>query len=111
MALPISFHPAVEELDLFEIFVGVAERTDVEFADGVLDEIRKVFHQIARQPFIGPKYRIELGGLEDIRMFPVIRYQGRFIVFYRVDPDQIRILYVFRAARDIPERMSKDLRT
>lgn len=76
----------------------------------MLAEIRKIFHLISAQPFIGPKYPVESPGPNDIRMFPIVRYQGRFIVFYRVARDHVRILYVFRAARDIPNRMTDDRR-
>lgn len=80
-------------LDLIEIWNYIADDSPAN-ADALIDELRKVFQMLARQPNLGRR-RSELP--PDILSFPF----GRYVVFYRVHQKNIEIVRVLHGARDL----------
>ncbi|MFT5029725.1 MAG: plasmid stabilization system protein ParE [Candidatus Binatia bacterium] len=109
----ISVHPQVEVFDMAEIFDFIAA-DNLDAADRVADGIVATFRELARQPFIGRPYPLKHPMLQGIRMCPAFRIPSpsfkNYLIFYRPADDEIRILYVFHVARDVPPLMAADVR-
>ena len=80
--------------DLSDIWDYIAVGS-VEAADALYDECLRQFELFVVLPNIG-KRRDELGS--NLRSFPV----GRYLVFYRVENEELTIIRVLHSARDIP---------
>ena len=107
----LSKHPAVED-DLAEIFAYIAHRSGYpEIALEVYDTIAASFQQLANNRFLGRAYQTGIPELEGLQRFLVQRYKRRYHVFFMRTEDEVRILYVYHHARDIPERMAEDQRS
>ena len=84
------------EGDLDEIWLFTAKESgSVESADRLIDSITERFLLLARHPHLGRARDTDLR--PGLRSFPV----GRYIIVYRVAGDDVLILRVFSAARDI----------
>jgi toxin ParE1/3/4 len=85
------------EIELHELWYYTATESDsVEIADRLIDRITKCFFLLATRPHMGRR-RGDLRPGAGLRSFPV----GRFIVFYRITGEDVDILHVIPAARDI----------
>jgi toxin ParE1/3/4 len=93
----IERHSAVIEHDLPDIYAFIA-RDDPAAAERVLDAVEETLHRLAQQPDCGVPYSTRNRKLQGLRMFPVIGFHN-YLVFYRVEPNSIRILYVTHGAR------------
>ena len=71
---------------------------------------RATFAFIGDYPSVGAPYGFDRPSLAGMRMFPVMRYHKRFCIFYKVEVDEVRILYVYRVSRDIAVRMGENQR-
>ena len=80
--------------DLSDIWDYIATGS-VEAADALYDECLRQFDLFVIMPNMG-KRRDELGS--NLRSFPV----GRYLVFYRVENEELTIVRVLHSARDIP---------
>jgi toxin ParE1/3/4 len=84
------------ESDLDEIWYFLAiQSSNIEVADRVIDSITARFVLLARQPYIGRRRDEDLR--PGVRSFVV----GDYVIAYRVDGDNVRILRVLRGSRDI----------
>ena len=95
----IDRHSAVIEQDLPSIYAFIAQ-DDPAAAERVLDAVEKTFDQLARHPDSGVSYPTRNPKLQAVRMFPVTGFRD-YLIFYRVDADSIRILYLTHGARNL----------
>jgi toxin ParE1/3/4 len=93
-------HPAVITEDLPAVYRSIA-LDNPPAAERVLDAIELTFAQLARQPECGVTYRSQNRSLPDMRMLPVIGF-ANYLVFYRIEAEAVRILYVVHGARHLP---------
>lgn len=93
-------HAAVVAEDLPHIYASIA-RDNPAAAERVLDAVEATFDQLTRQPESGVTYRSRNRNLPDVRMLPVIGF-ANYLVFYRIETDEVRILYVVHGARHLP---------
>lgn len=95
----IERHPAVIEQDLPFIYAFIAE-DDLAAAEGVLDAVERTLDQLAQQPDCGALYPTRNRKLQGLRMLPVIGFHD-YLVFYRVESESLRILYITHGARHL----------
>ena len=111
--LAISVHEAIERWDIPEIFEFIA-KDSLASAHSVKNGITATFREIPLQPFIGREYPHEHPLLQGIRMCPALKISGpsssNYLIFFRPSDDEVRILYVLHAARDISGLMAEDVR-
>jgi len=84
---------AIADLDAIWLYVATIS-TSTETADRLIDAFTERFLLLARFPRIG-RLRGELR--EGLRSFPV----GEYVIFYRVDGEDVVILHVLHGRRDI----------
>jgi toxin ParE1/3/4 len=82
------------EADLDDIYLHVADDS-VAAADRLLMRILAAEQRLLEFPEIG-QVRSDLG--QGLRHWPV----GRYLIFYRIDPERIAIIRVVHGARDLP---------
>jgi len=104
--LRIERHPAVIEEDLPGIYAHIA-RDNPGAADRLLDTVEEVFAQIAAQPEIGVLYPTRNPHMKTVRMLPI---NGNYLVFYRVESNSVRVLYVVHGARHLPRLFRREPR-
>ena len=102
----IERHPAVIDEDLPGIYAHIA-RDNPAAADRLLDTVEEVFAQIATQPEIGILYPTRNPQMKDVRMLPV---NGNYLVYYRVESNSVRVLYVVQGARHLPRLFRREPR-
>ena len=90
----LAFLPAAEA-DLREIARFIAA-DNPERARTFVGEIMSRCQLLAASPKIGRESDKEFG--EGVRRFPL----GRYIVFYRIVPDGIKVIRVLHSARNVP---------
>jgi toxin ParE1/3/4 len=84
------------EAELDDIWYYLAKESgSTEIADRVVDSITERFFLLSRYPHIGRPRDEELR--PGIRSFPA----GEYIIIYRVEDQDVLILHVIRASRDI----------
>jgi toxin ParE1/3/4 len=84
------------ELELDEIWLWTAKESgSVDIADRFVDSITARFFLLARHPHVGRRRDDDLR--PGLRSFPV----GRYIIIYRLEADDVLILHVVAADRDI----------
>jgi len=93
----LEWHPAVVATDLPSIYAFIA-RDDFAAAERVLDAVETTFELLTRQPECGVRYRTLNRKLAEVRMLPVIGFEN-YLVFYRVEGEAVRILYVLHGAQ------------
>ena len=96
---PIKRHSAVVEEDLPDIYAFIAQH-DPAAAERVLDAVEETLRQLAQHPDCGALYPTRNRKLQGLRMFPVSGFHN-YLVFYRVETESIRILYVTHGARHL----------
>ncbi len=101
-------HPAVITEDLPDIYASIA-RENPAAAERVLDGIKLTFAQLTQLPECGVTYRSRNRSLPDVRMLPVIGF-ANYLVFYRVEVEAVRILYVVHGARHLPRFFQREPR-
>ncbi len=105
----IEPHAAVLAEDLPGIYAFIA-RNDPQAAERVLAAVETTFDQLVRQPQCGVSYPTRNAKLRDVRMLPVNGF-ANYLVFYRLIPDAVRILYVVHGARHLPRLFRREPRT
>jgi len=84
------------EVELDEIWFWTAKESgSVDIADRLIDSITERFFLLARHPHVGRPRDDDLR--PGLRSFPV----GRYVIIYRVESEDVLILHVIAAARDI----------
>jgi toxin ParE1/3/4 len=82
--------------DLDDIWYYIAtESGSVETADRHIDSITERFYLLSRNPYIGRRRDDDLR--PGLRSFPA----GQYILIYRIENDDVVILYVIRGNRDL----------
>ncbi len=104
----IEPHSAVLAEDLPGIYAFIA-REDQRAAERILEAIEATFDQLARQPECGVSYPTRTLNLQDVRMLPVSDFPN-YLVFYRLEGDAVRVLYVVHGARHLPRFFRRDPR-
>jgi plasmid stabilization system protein ParE len=95
-------------VDLPAIYAFIA-RDNPGAAESVLDAIDATFEQLVRQPESGVIYPARNPRLRDVRTLPVHSYPN-YLIFYRLELDAIRILYVVHGARHLPRLFRREPR-
>jgi toxin ParE1/3/4 len=84
------------EVELDEIWFWTAKESgSVEIADRLIDSITQRFFLLSRHPHVGRPRDDDLR--PGLRSFPI----GRYVIIYRVESEDVLILHVIAAARDI----------
>jgi toxin ParE1/3/4 len=84
------------EVELDEIwFWTPKESGSIEIADRLIDSLTERFFMLGRHPHVGRPRDDDLR--PDLRSFPV----GRYVIIYRVESEDVVILHIIPAARDI----------
>jgi toxin ParE1/3/4 len=104
----IERHPAVIRQDLPDIYGFIAER-DPAAAERVLDAVEETFAQLAQHPDCGASYPTRNRKLQGLRMLPVTGFQN-YLVFYRTDAENVRILFVTHGARHLLRLFRREYR-
>jgi plasmid stabilization system protein ParE len=65
------------------------------------------FAQIAAQPEIGVLYAARNPQMKAVRMLPI---SGNYLVFYRLESDSVRVLYIVHGARHLPRLFRRESR-
>ena len=87
--------------DLDDIWLYIArESGSIEIANRVVDSITDRFWLLGQQPEIGRRRDDDLR--PGLRSFPV----GEYIILYRLDDEEVVILYVTRGSRDLAQLAS-----
>jgi toxin ParE1/3/4 len=81
--------------DLDDIWYRIAKESgSLEIADRVIESISERFYLLSRNPHIGrERDDLRLG----LRVFPA----GNYLIVYRIEGDDVVILYVLHGSRDI----------
>lgn len=104
----IDRHPAVVDGDLPGIYSYI-ERDDSAAAERWLTAVENTLDQISHFPEWGVGYRTRRQKLSGIRMLPVSGFTD-YLIFYRVESDSIRILYVVHGAQHLLRLFRKEPR-
>ncbi len=95
----IERHPAVTGDDLPGIYADIA-RDNPAAAERVLDAVEATFSQIMEQPECDVPYPTRNPQMKAVRMLPVSGFNN-YLVFYRIEGDAVRVLYVVHGARHL----------
>jgi len=101
-------HPAVIEDDLPGIYAHIAYDNPAA-AERVLDAVAETFAHIAAQPESGVLYPTRNPQMKTVRMLPVNGFNN-YLVFYRIEADAVRVLYVVHGARHLPRLFGRERR-
>jgi len=104
----IERHPAVIEDDLPGIYAYIA-RDNPAAAERVLDAVAETFAQIAALPESGIVYPSRNPRMKAVRLLPVNGFNN-YLVFYRIEADAVRVLYVVHGARHLPRLFGRERR-
>ena len=106
--MTLERHPALLAEDLPHIYASIAG-DNPSAAERLLDAVELTFEQLARQPESGMAYRTRNRKVPDLRMLPVIGFAS-YLIFYRVEGDAVRMLYVVHGARHLPRLFRRERR-
>ena len=88
--------------DLDDIWLYIAhESSSIEIANRIVDSITNRFWLLGQQPEIGRRRDDDLR--PGLRSFPV----GEYIILYRIDDEDVVILYVTRGSRDLAQLVTQ----
>jgi toxin ParE1/3/4 len=104
----IEHHPAVIGDDLPGIYAHIA-RDNPTAAERVLDAVEATLTHLAAQPEIGVPYPTRNPQMKAVRMLPVSGFNN-YLVFYRIEGDAVRVLYVVHGARHLPRLFQRERR-
>jgi toxin ParE1/3/4 len=72
-----------------------------------IDAVEQAFARLAEMPEIGPVRQFRNPHLLGIRMWPVPGFRN-YLIFYRIAADEIQILRVLHAARDLESALEEE---
>ena len=93
---------ALARADVLDHASYIAENAGLDAADRFLQAIEHAYAQLAQLPGMGSPRDYGDPALTGMRMWPIPRYRN-FLIFYRATGEEIEILRVLYAARDIQE--------
>lgn len=85
---------AEAELDSIWYYVA-SESGSIKIADRFVDSLTDRFLLLAKNPYIGRRRDADLR--PGLRSFPV----GKYVIFYRIDDEDVLILHVMRGSREL----------
>lgn len=88
------------ETDLLE-HIDYLANDNVNAASRLIEAVEIAFERLSQMPEIGSIREFSNPRLSCVRMWPVPKFP-RYLIFYQVVEDSIRILRVLHGARDIP---------
>lgn len=88
------------ETDLLE-HIDYLANDNVNAASRLIEAVEIAFERLSQMPEIGSIREFSNPRLSCVRMWPVPKFP-RYLIFYQVAEDSIRILRVLHGARDIP---------
>jgi toxin ParE1/3/4 len=88
--------------DASEAYASLSQRSR-KAAERLLDELERLVDQLCRFPKIGRR-RPQLGA--GVRSFPLRRF--RYVVFYRIQQDDVMLLRLLHGARRVRRKMLGD---
>ena len=92
------------EAELDGIWYYIAnESGSIEIADRFIESLTERFYLIAKNPYIGRRRDADLR--QGLRSFPV----GEYVIFYRIDGEDVLILHVVRGSRDLQALLGGNL--
>lgn len=94
------------EIDLSE-HVMYLTRDRPSAALRFIDAVERAFARLAEMPEIGPVRQFRNPRLLGIRMWPVPSFRN-YLIFYRIAADEIQILRVLYAARDLESALEEE---
>ena len=104
MPRAFSLHPALEQ-DLAQIHAHIAG-DNKDAADRVLKTILQAISLIKALPEASPLYPIDDPMLDGIlRRKIVTQFRRRYLVFYTMTEDEVRLLYVHHGALPLEKRI------
>lgn len=106
-SIRLTRHPEVYS-DIAEIHAYIA-KSDPGAAAAFLGALKLVFDDLIRFPEIGVLYPARHRDGSVVRVRAVKRFR-KFLVFYRYDGEEIRVLYVTHSARDLDGVLKRDRR-
>ncbi len=106
-----SEHPAVKDdiEDIVDFIAYDGPSPSIDHALKVETAIAAALRRIKNNPFQGPKYLDLADEFPNLRRCQALPYRN-YLVFYDLTEEEVRILYVFEASRDIPERIREEQR-
>jgi toxin ParE1/3/4 len=94
------------EIDLIEHVTYIAgDRPSAALR--FIDAVERAFERLAAMPEIGPVRQFRNPRLLGIRMWPVPSFRN-YLIFYRIAADEIQILRVLHAARDLESALEDE---
>ena len=114
MSLPIRIRPQAQR-DI-EAALDYLRAENPALARAFLHELRACFERLAQFPNMGSVQLFDHAALREMRMFPLKRF-ARYLVFYRCERgdksgeplDELHIIRLLHAARDIPNLLLDEL--
>ena len=100
MAKRLIFREALAEVDLLDHLDYIAA-DNPEAALGFVAAVAKACERLVEMPSIGRIREFNNARLTGIRSWPVPGF-SKYLIFYQVSKDQIRVLRILHGARDIP---------
>lgn len=94
------------EVDLLEHLDYIAVNNP-DAALRFVDTVEQAFARLSEMPEIGSLWEFANPRLAGVRVWPVPKF-SRYLIFYQVTQDSIRILRVLHGARDIPSLFEDD---
>ena len=94
------------EVDLLEHLDYIAVNNP-DAALRFVDTVEQAFARLSEMPEIGDLRAFANPRLAGVRVWPVPKF-SRYLIFYQVTQDSIRILRVLHGARDIPSLLEND---
>lgn len=94
------------EVDLLEHLDYIAVNNP-DAALRFVDTVEQAFARLSEMPEIGSLREFANPRLAGVRAWPVPKF-SRYLIFYPVTQDSIRILRVLHGARDIPSLLEND---
>lgn len=106
--MTLERHPAVVAEDLPRLYAFIA-RDDPAAAERLLKGVALTFAMLTRQPECGVPYRTRNPNLPRVRMLPVTGFEN-YLVFYKLEAEVVRILYVLHGARHLQQLFRREPR-
>ena len=94
------------EVDLLEHLDYIAD-DNPDAALRFIQAVEKALERLSEMPEIGAVREFDNPRLSGVRRWPVPKF-SRYLIFYQVTEDSIRVLRVLHGARDIPSLFEDD---
>jgi toxin ParE1/3/4 len=101
------FLAADADEDFTQCCLDLAARAGEEVAERFFEAVRESCERIAAMPEIGRSQETYSPKLVGMRRWHVKGFD-KFLIFYRILPDEIEILRIVHGARDLPTLLADD---